>query len=140
MGTAPALLTGVNPRAKRLIERTAAFADSVLDLVEQLVDCDGSRRIKQQLIDSATSVASNYRAVCRARSRAEFIAKIGLVREEADESVGWLETLIRKKYVDKKLADPILKEANEITAIMNASYQTAKRRKKPPPPESSIPE
>ncbi len=129
----------MNAKAKRLIERTAAFADSVLDLVEQLVECDGSRKIKLQLIDSATSVASNYRAVCRARSRAEFIAKIGLVREEADESVGWLETLIRKKYVDKKLADPILKEANEITAIMNASYQTAKRRKNPPPPESPIP-
>ena len=100
---------------------------------------NGSRRIKLRLIDSAKSVASNYRAVCRARSRAEFIAKIGVVREEADESIGWLETLNRKKYVDKNLAEPILKEANEITPIMNASYQAAKRGERPPP-DSPIPE
>ena len=129
----------MNTKARDLIARTAAFADSVLDLSETVVGTMAAQKIKSQLIDSATSVASNYRAACRARSRAEFIAKIGVVREEADESVGWLAMLIRKNYVKKELAEPILKEAGELTAIMNASFQTAKRGKKPPD-QSSIDE
>jgi len=129
----------VNEKAEQLIARTAAFARSVLDLADTVQQSDGAQAIKRQLIDSATSVAANYRAACRARSRAEFVSKMGLVREEADESVGWLEMLIRQKYVRKELADPVLKEANELTAITSASYKTAKRGRKPPP-KSSLPE
>jgi four helix bundle protein len=93
---------------------------------------DGDTHHQVQLIDAATSVAANYRAACRARSRAEFIAKIGLVREEADEAHGWLCMLVNIGAV-KESAAPHIKEANELTAIFSASYLTARRRGKPKP-------
>jgi four helix bundle protein len=119
-----------NPRAKELIERTAAFADAVIDFCETLSERQAITKIKSQLLDAATSVASNYRAACRARSRAEFIAKIGVVREEADESQGWLEMLVRKKACKQETALALIQEASELTAIMNSSYTTASRRRK----------
>ncbi len=75
---------------------------------------------------SGTSVASNYRAVCRARSKAEFIAKIGVVVEEADETVFWLELLVETGIVDASRMGPLLAEANELLAIFAASQRTAK--------------
>lgn len=117
-----------NPKAKALIARTAAFADAVIDFCEALPERQAINKIKGQLLDAATSVAANYRAACRARSRAEFIAKIGVVREEADESHGWLLMLVRKKACKSEAAAALVQEADELTAIMNASYGTASRR------------
>jgi len=119
-----------NPQGEELIKRTAAFADAVIDFCDTLPERMAINKIKSQLLDAATSVASNYRGACRARSRAEFIAKIGVVREEADESFGWLEMLVRKGACHKETAAPLIQEAYELTAIMNSSYTTASRRRK----------
>jgi four helix bundle protein len=72
-------------------------------------------------------VAANYRAVCRARSKAEFIARIGIVAEEADEAVLWIELLTESGIVKQELTEDLLKEAKELSAILTASQQTAKR-------------
>lgn len=82
--------------------------------------------IGHQLLRSATGTAANYRAACRARSKTEFIAKIGIVVEEADESCFWLEMIIDAKLAEEKYVSSLLKEANEITAIMYATRNTAK--------------
>ena len=86
-----------------------------------------SRVIANQLLGSGTSVAANYRAVCRARSRAEFLAKIGIVLEEVDESAFWLELLSDAGLVPASKLVSLLAEANELTAIFNASKNTARR-------------
>jgi len=80
-----------------------------------------------QALRSGTSVAANYRAVCRARSRAEFIAKVGIVVEEADETVFWLELLVETEIVKPDKMQKLLTEANELLAIFAASQHTAKR-------------
>jgi four helix bundle protein len=84
--------------------------------------------IGKQLLRSGTSVAANYRAACRARSKAEFIAKIGIVLEEVDESVLWIEMLIDAAILKKERVDPLLNEARQLTAIFTASRQTAKQK------------
>ena len=76
---------------------------------------------------SGTSVAANYRAACRGRSKAEFIAKVGIAEEEADETALWLELITDDKLLPEKKVAPLLKEANELTAIMAASYISASR-------------
>jgi four helix bundle protein len=80
----------------------------------------------KQLLRCGTSVAANYRAVCRARSKSEFIAKVGIVVEEADEAVLWLELLIESGIVPAEKADSLLSEAREFTAIFTASQRTAR--------------
>jgi four helix bundle protein len=82
--------------------------------------------IGRQVLRSGTSVAANYRAVCRARSKAEFVAKIGTVVEEADETVFWLELLVESDLASQARMDGLLKEANELLAIFAASQRTAK--------------
>lgn len=81
----------------------------------------------KQLLKSGTSVAANYRAVCRARSKTEFIARVGVVVEEADESVFWLEMLTENGIIQTARIEPLLNEAKELTAIFTASQETAKR-------------
>jgi four helix bundle protein len=71
-------------------------------------------------------VAANYRAVCRARSKAEFVARLGIVAEEADEAVLWLELLIESGILKSEMTEDLLKEARELAAILTASQQTAK--------------
>ena len=83
----------------------------------------------RQVLRSGTSVAANYRAVCRARSKAEFIAKIGVVVEESDDTVFWLELLVETGIVRKERMDPLLLEANELLHIFAASHRTAKFRR-----------
>ena len=83
------------------------------------------RAIANQIMRSASSVAANYRAACRARSRAEFIAKIGIVEEEADETGFWLELIIDSNLRGKSQIEPLLKEAGELVAIMAASRKSA---------------
>jgi four helix bundle protein len=82
----------------------------------------------KQLLRCGTSVAANYRAACRGRSKAEFLAKLGVVAKEADESVFWLEMLIDCDIVSAAKLQDILKEARELTAIFSASQQTARSR------------
>jgi len=113
--------------AHELKERTKQFALRVMRLVDVLPNTPKGRAIASQLVRSGTSVAANYRAACRGRSKAEFIAKIGIAEEEADETTLWLELLIADKLLPEKKVAPLLKEANELTASMAASYISASR-------------
>jgi four helix bundle protein len=105
--------------------RTKAFAVRVIRLVDALPNSVKGRAIANQIMRSATSVAANYRAACRARSRAEFVAKIGIVEEEADETAFWLELIVECQIRSAKEVDPLLKEASELVAIMAASRKSA---------------
>ena len=84
------------------------------------------RRLGDQLLRAGTSVAANYRAACRARSKADFISKLGIVEEEADESAFWMELLIESGILPKRRLEKLLAEANELTAIIVASRKTAR--------------
>src|SRR6186713_905757 len=112
---------------KELKDRTKRFAVDIIQLCRELPPTLDGRTVGQQLIRSGTSVAANYRAFCRARSRAEFISKLGIVEEEADESLFWLEVMVDSHLVTKPRAERLLIEANQLTAIMVASVRTAKR-------------
>ena len=109
--------------------RTKQFALRVMKLVAAFPKNMEGQTIANQLIRSGTSVGANYRAACRARSKAEFIAKLGIVEEEADESAFWMELIIDGKLMDKKLVEPLLQETNELVAIMAASRKSAIARK-----------
>ena len=117
---------------KDLKDRTKRFALDVIFLVRELPPTLDAKRLGAQLLDAGTSVAADYRAACRARSRAEFIAKLGVVLEEADESLFWLEVVVDAKLVPLQRADRLLIEADQLTAIFTASVQTAKGKRKPP--------
>ena len=108
------------------MKRTKMFALRVIKLVDALPNTTAGRAIGNQLIRSGMSVSANYRAACRGRSKAEFVAKLGVVEEEADESCHWLELIVESGLMDEKLVAPLLKEANEITAIMVASKKTTR--------------
>ena len=114
---------------KELLQRTKTFALRVIKLVNALPNNTAGRAIGNQLIRSGTSVAANYRAACRGRSKAEFIAKLGTVEEEADESALWMELIIESELMEEKLVGSLLKEAQEITAIMAASKMSARNNK-----------
>src|SRR6266403_3723876 len=107
--------------------RTKEFALRVIRLVDVLPNTVKGRAIANQIMRSATSIAANYRGACRARSRAEFIAKIGVVEEEADESAFWLELIIETDLLSASKVKPLLTEAGEIVAIMASSKKTASR-------------
>ena len=111
--------------ADELKLRTKQFALRVIGLVAVLPKTIEGRAIANQLVRSATSVAANYRAACRARSRSEFIAKIGVVLEEADETQLWLELIIESKLLPVKRVQPLLNEASELVAIFVASRKSA---------------
>ena len=108
-----------------LKKRTKLFALRVLKLVAALPKTVAGRTIGNQLARSGTSVAANYRAACRGRSKAEFISRLGVVEEEADESALWLELIIDGKVMKKSLVEPLWVEANELVAIMTSSRKTA---------------
>ena len=105
--------------------RTKQFALRVMKLVDSLPRTIQGRAVANQIIRSATLVAANYRAACRARSRAEFIAKIGVVEEEADETAFWLELIIDSALLTETRTRPLLREAGERVAIMAASRKSA---------------
>jgi four helix bundle protein len=113
-------------RPEDLKDRTKQFAIRIVKLFRSLPKTEEARVIGKQVLHSGTSVAANYRAVCRARSKAEFVAKIGIVVEEIDETVFWLELLIETEIVVKTRLDALLIEANELLAIFAASQRTAK--------------
>ena len=114
-------------RPEELADRTKAFALRTIRLIRSLPYRTDTQILGKQLLRCGTSVAANYRAVCRARSKAEFIARIGIVAEEADESVLWTELLTESGIVKQKMPRDQLKEAEELSAILTASQQTAKR-------------
>jgi len=109
------------------VERTKQFALAVVALVEALPAGRTADVIGKQLLRAGTSVGANYRAACRARSRREFIAKMGIVEEEADESQFWLDLPIARGVVDTDLAVSLRHEANQIVAITVTSIRTARR-------------
>jgi four helix bundle protein len=114
----------VNPI--ELKARTKTFALRIIKLTRAIPkNDDAGRVIAKQIVRSGTSVAANYRASCRARSRAEFVCKIGTVEEEADETALWLELLIESGIMPAKKLSALLEEANALTAIMATSRKTA---------------
>lgn len=112
---------------QNLQDRTRKFALSVIHFTEGLPRDDSSRTIGRQLLRSGTLVGANYRAACRAKSKADFISKMSTVLEEADESAFWIELLVDAEKTNPQLAQPLLAEANELIAITAASINTARR-------------
>ena len=119
----------MNSKAIELQVRTQKFAKAVIEFCERLPKNVATQKIVSQLLDSAGSTDSNYRATCRARSPDEFIAKIGVAAEEADESKGWLQLLVASNLARIEDARHLIQESHELTAIFVASRKTAKRRK-----------
>ena len=111
---------------KELKKRTKQFALRIIKLVNALPKSIEGQAIGRQLIRCGTSVGANYRSACRGRSKAEFVAKLGIVEEEADESAFWMELIIEGGLLEKELVEPLLKEADELVAIMVASRKSAK--------------
>jgi four helix bundle protein len=112
---------------EELKTRTKKFALRVIKLVNSLPKNLASKVIGGQLLCSGTSVGANYRAVCRARSQADFISKLGIVIEECDESCYWMELIVESELMSESRMKDILQEANELTAIFVASLKTAKK-------------
>ncbi len=113
---------------EQLRNRTKDFALRIVRLFRELPKKDEARMIGKQVFRSGTSVAANYRAVCRARSKAEFIAKMGIVVEEIDETVFWLELLVETRIIAEARMKSLLKEAQELLAIFAASHITARKK------------
>jgi len=113
--------------AEDLKKRTKAFALRILRLAAALPNTIEGRVIRGQLVRAGTSVGANYRAACRGRSRAEFVAKLGVVEEESDESAFWLELIIEGEFLTQRVVEPLLREANELVKIMARSRLSASR-------------
>jgi four helix bundle protein len=111
---------------EQLRSRTKQFAIRIIRLFRALPRAEEARIVGRQLLRSGTSVAANYRATGRSRSQSEFIAKMGVVVEEADETVFWLELLVEADIVPETKLSDLLSEANELLAIFAASQRTAK--------------
>ena len=116
-------------KGDELKERTKQFALRIMKLVDALPNTVAGRVIANQIMRSGSSVGANYRAACRARSNAEFISKLGIVLEEADETEFWLELIIDGELLPKEKVEALKMEAEEITAIMAASRKTAQGNK-----------
>ena len=109
-----------------LKQRTKRFALLTIQLVESLPKGKTTEVFGRQLLRSGTSVGANYRAACRAKSNADFISKMGIVEEELDESIYWMELLVESKIIEPAKTELLMKEANELLAITVASIKTAK--------------
>ena len=116
----------MNP--EELKKRTKSFGLRILKLYEELTKSKKGEIIGNQLLRAGTSVGANYRAACRAKSDADFIYKIEIVEEEADESAFWLELISESNLMEKKKLESLLKEAYELTAIFTSSGKTVKQR------------
>jgi len=124
----PKIKGGIVDR-EELKARTKAFAVRVVKMTEALPRTRAADIIARQVIRSATSVGANYRAACRGRSHREFTAKIGVVVEEADESLYWLEMLVETDLMSEAKLKNLLQEANELTAIFTATSHTARKNR-----------
>jgi len=116
--------------ANEMKKRTKAFALAVIHLVQRLPNTGTSRVLGNQLLRCGTSVGANYRASCRAKSQADFIAKMGIVEEEADESMYWMELLVEAGLVQMNEVTELVDEANQIVAIIVSSINTARGNKR----------
>jgi len=116
-------------QTEELKKRCKQFAIRIVKLFRSLPRTEEARIMGKQVLRSGTSVAANYRAVCRARSKAEFTAKIGVVVEEADETTFWLELLVDTGIVREARMRSLMNEANELLAIFAASQRTARRKR-----------
>ena len=122
-------------QAKQLQDRTKKFAIRIIKSFASFLRDEAARIIGRQFLRSGTSLAANYRAACRARSAADFISKISIVTEEADETLFWFELLVEAELIRIKLAEPLMSECTELLKIFEASLATAKaasRRSKSP--------
>jgi len=117
----------VDHKAEVLKDRSKKFALRIIRVIRSLPPGIEGRTIGHQLLRSGISVAANYRAVCRARSRAEFLAKLSIVIEEADESAFWLELLVDAGLISESKLRDLKSEANQLVAIFNASRITARK-------------
>jgi len=114
---------------EELKKRTKEFALRVIRLTEALPHTRTGEVLGHQLPRSGTSVGANYRAACRGRSRPDFISKIGVVEEEADESLYWLELIVEAGLLPSQQVTDLIREAGELTAIFTATGRSAKRNK-----------
>jgi len=112
--------------SEQLKDRLKKLAINIIRLTDTLPKSDSTTIMNRQIIRSATSVAANYRAACRARSKADLINKLGIVEEESNETMFWLEMFIESGKVRKENITDLYKEADEIVAIFSASHKTAK--------------
>lgn len=110
-----------------LKDRTRAFALAVVQLVEEMPYGRTADVVARQLLRSGTSVGANYRSACRARSRREFVAKLGIVEEEADEAQFWLDIVTERGFVDPERTKRLSDEASQLTSIVVSSIRTARR-------------
>jgi four helix bundle protein len=115
---------------QQLKQRTFDFGLRVISVVEALPKNETARILGRQLLRAGTSVGANYRAAARARSRAEFVAKMGVVEEECDESSYWMEMIVARKLLKKRQLNDLLCEANELLAITVSSITTARGYKR----------
>jgi len=120
-------IQGMN--ADEFKNRTKAFAIRVIRQVEALPKNQTAKVIGNQLLRCGTSVGANYRAACRAKSPADFVAKMGIVEEECDESIYWMELIVEAGLMDEKRLIDLKNEANEILSMVVASIKTARSRK-----------
>jgi four helix bundle protein len=116
----------MNEATEQLRQRTKALAVRIVPLYRSLPESPDAQVIGTQLLRCGTSVGANYRAVCRARSKADFVSKIGIVLEEVDETVFWLELLVETGVVAENKLTELLQEARELTAIFTASQRTSR--------------
>jgi four helix bundle protein len=115
---------------KELKERTFKFGIRVVRAVESLPKSDIGKTLGQQLLRAGTSVGANYRAAARARSRADFVAKLGIVEEECDEAIYWMEMIVELKLIRAARFAKLLAEADELLAIVVTSIKTARRNRR----------
>ena len=116
---------------REMKDRTKEFAKRIVRLCRTLPNNREGRLIGNQIFRSGTSVAANYRAACRSRSKAEFISKMTIVEEEADETLFWLEMLSEMEIINSDLLAPMMAENDEIVSIIVSSIKTAKANNKP---------
>ena len=114
--------------SEELKKRTKEFAHRCVKLAVALPNRPLGNHIRGQLIRCSTSVAANYRAACIAQSKASFTSKLSIVIEEADESHFWLEFIVDENMLKRQLVEPLINEAEELTAIFIASRKTAREK------------
>jgi len=123
-------MRGEKMNQEQMKMRTKEFAKQVINLCRQLPNTREGQLIGNQFFRAGTSVGANYRAACRARSRADFVAKLGIVLEETDESLYWLEILAENKIMGAGSLEGLMNEAKQLLAIFVSSLNTAKGRSK----------
>lgn len=114
-------------KPRDLKERTQAFALRIIQMTRALPNIPEGWVLGKQVLRSGTSVGANYRSCQRGKSKADFIAKLAVAEEEADETCYWLELIMAAELLPRDRVEPLLKEAREITAVLTAAGRTAKK-------------